>query len=76
MESLLQAVTQIKSEDYNCSPDIRHAYLHVPEEGQIRHQMVFKWNQEIRQWVGLPFGLVSAPRIYKGKKLKLTIKEL
>ena len=46
------------------SIDLQDAYLHVPIVKHHRHILHFVWHNVPYQWKVLPFGLVTAPRVF------------
>ena len=49
---------------YAFSIDLQDAYLHVPIVKHYRHFLHFVWYNVPYQWKVLPFGLVTAPRVF------------
>lgn len=64
MESVRSVVAALHQGDFLASLDIKDAYLHVPI--CVRHQRFMRLavGDAHYQFVALPFGLASAPRVF------------
>ena len=64
MEGLPTALGLIQHKDFMASLDLRDAYFAIPVAEEFRHYLRFIWQGEVFQFVCVPFGLTSAPRIF------------
>ena len=55
----------IQQGDYAFSIDLQDAYLHVPIVKHHRQFLRFVWHNVPYQWRVLPFGLPTAPRVFR-----------
>lgn len=65
MDTFESAVNLIKKDCFMASIDIRHAYHSIPIAVEHQKYLRFIWKGKIFQYTCLPFGLSSAPRIFK-----------
>lgn len=64
MESIRSVVAALQGKEFLASIDIKDAYLHVPIfPGHYRY-LRFALNYRHYQFVALPFGLATAPRVF------------
>ena len=52
------------SRDWAVTLDIKDAYFHIPTHMKSRKFLRFLWRKKAFQFVVLPFGLSSAPRVF------------
>ncbi|KAM4027625.1 uncharacterized protein ACNLHF_023307 isoform 1-T1 [Anomaloglossus baeobatrachus] len=64
MESLRSVIASMTQGDFLASIDIRDAYLHVPIAVSHQRWLRFAIGEEHFQFVALPFGLATAPRVF------------
>ncbi len=68
METLKQILSTLDMNDWLVSVDLKDAYLHVPIHPEFRHYLRFAFREEgklrVFQWMVLPFGLHSSPRVF------------
>lgn len=64
MESLRSVVASLEQGEFLASIDIRDAYLHIPIAKSHQRFLRFAVGSEHFQFVALPFGLASAPRVF------------
>ena len=63
MEGLHLRPDLIQSQDWMVKLDLKGAYLPVPIHQEHQCLLQFQWEQKTYQFVCLPFGLTSAPRV-------------
>ena len=63
MPTLRHVWQLIQHGNYAFSIDLQDADLHVPIVKHHLHFLHFVWHNMPYQWKGLPFGLVTAPRV-------------
>ncbi|CAJ0930062.1 unnamed protein product, partial [Ranitomeya imitator] len=64
MESLRSVIASMEAQEFLCSIDIQDAYLHVPIFPEHHRFLRFAVQQDHFQFVALPFGLATAPRVF------------
>ena len=64
MEGLHLLPDLIQSQDWMVKLDLKDAYLQVPIHQDNQSLLQFQWEQKTYQFVCLPFGLTSAPRVF------------
>ncbi|KAL0173474.1 hypothetical protein M9458_029442, partial [Cirrhinus mrigala] len=64
MLTIKQVVSQIRSEDWFVTIDLKDAYFHVSILPQHRKFLRFAFRGEAYQYRGLPFGLALSPRTF------------
>ncbi|CAJ0967241.1 unnamed protein product [Ranitomeya imitator] len=64
MESLRSVIASMEAQEFLCSIDIQDAYLHVPIFPGHHRFLRFAVQQDHFQFVALPFGLATAPRVF------------
>ncbi|CAJ0955857.1 unnamed protein product [Ranitomeya imitator] len=64
MESFRSVIASMESQELLCAIDIQDAYLHVPIFPGHHRFLRFAVLQEHFQFVTLPFGLATAPRVF------------
>ena len=64
MENLAVATTIIQQNDWFTKLDLKDAYFAVSVHPSHRKYLRFVWDKEVYQFVSLPFGLASAPRVF------------
>ena len=64
MEGLHLLPDLIQPQDWMVELDLKDAYLQVPIHQDSQCMLQFQWEQTIYQFVCLPFGLTSAPRVF------------
>ncbi|XP_069820999.1 uncharacterized protein [Dendropsophus ebraccatus] len=64
MESLRSVIASLEPGEFLSSVDIQDAYLHVPIYPPHQRFLRFAVGEEHYQFVALPFGLASAPRVF------------
>lgn len=64
MESLRSVVASLERGEFLASIDIRDAYLHIPIARSHQRFLRFAVGSEHFQFVALPFGLATAPRVF------------
>ncbi|CAJ0921526.1 unnamed protein product [Ranitomeya imitator] len=64
MESLRSVIASMEAQEFLCSIDIQDAYLHVLIFPGHHQFLCFAVLQEHFQFVALPFGLATAPRVF------------
>ncbi|CAN2390178.1 Reverse transcriptase (RNA-dependent DNA polymerase), partial [Pristimantis euphronides] len=64
MESLRLVIAWLEKGDFLSSVDIRDAYLHVPINTTHQHFLRFAILEHHFQFVALPFGLATVPRVF------------
>jgi len=64
MESLRSVRKALEPEDWMISIDLQDAYMHIPIHKDFRIYLRFKIGGQAYQFVVLPFGLSSAPRVF------------
>ncbi|KAM4037388.1 ELMO domain-containing protein 3 isoform 1-T2 [Anomaloglossus baeobatrachus] len=64
MESLRSVIASMSQGDFLASIDIKDAYLHVPIAPEHQRFLRFAIGDEHLQFVALPFGLATAPRVF------------
>ena len=64
MESIRSVIAAIHQGDFMASLDIMDAYLHVPICTKHQRFLRFAIGEDHFQFVALPFGLASAPRVF------------
>ena len=63
MESLHTVKSLLQKGDWMTKVDLKDAFFMVPLAQQFRHLLLFKVNAESFQFLCLPFGLCTAPRV-------------
>ena len=69
METLSDVLASLEQDDWLISVDLKDAYLHVPIHASFHKYLRFAYVNdqgltEVYQWVVLPFGLTSSPRVF------------
>jgi len=64
MEGLHLLPDLIQKSDWMVKLDLKDAYLQVPIHQEHQCLLQFQWEHKIYQFVCLPFGLTSAPRVF------------
>ena len=64
MESLHILPDLIQTGDYMIKLDLKDAYLQIPIYQDHQHLLQFQWMEKTYQFLCLPFGLTSAPRVF------------
>jgi ribonuclease HI len=64
MEDQRTAALLIERNQYAVSLDIEKAYHHVPVSREMRPYLSFQYSGEYFRYVGMPFGIRNAPRIF------------
>jgi len=69
METLSDVLASLEQDDWLISVDLKDAYLHVPIHASFHKYLRFAYlndqgQTEVYQWVVLPFGLTSSPRVF------------
>ncbi|CAJ0936289.1 unnamed protein product [Ranitomeya imitator] len=64
MESLRSIIASMEKGEYLASIDIQDAYLHIPIAPAHQRFLIFAIDQDHYQFVALPFGLTTAPRVF------------
>ena len=64
MEGLHILPDLIQTGDYMIKLDLKDAYLQIPIHLDHQHLLQFQWMEKTYQFLCLPFGLTSAPRVY------------
>ncbi|CAJ0949104.1 unnamed protein product, partial [Ranitomeya imitator] len=64
MESLRSVIASMEAQEFLCSIDIQDTYLHVPIFSGHHRFLRFAVLREHFQFVALPFGLATAPRVF------------
>ena len=64
MDTLKSAINMMTPNCYMASIDIASAYYHVPIAQQHKKLLKFEWEGKLYQFVALPNGLCSGPRVY------------
>ncbi|CAJ0929351.1 unnamed protein product [Ranitomeya imitator] len=64
MESLRSIIASMDKGEYLASIDIQDAYLHMPIAPAHQRFLRFAIDQDHYQFVALPFGLATAPRVF------------
>ena len=64
MESLHTVKSLLQKEDWMTKVDLKDAFFMVPIAKQFHHLLLFKANAESFQFLCLPFGLCTAPRVF------------
>ena len=64
MEGLHLLPDIIQSADWMVKLDLKDAYLQVPIHQEYQSLLQFQWQGKTYQFVCLPFGLTSAPRVF------------
>ena len=75
MEGLHILPDLIQTKDYRIKLDLKDAYLQIPIHRDHQHLLQFQWMEKTYQFLCLPFGLTSAPRVFT-KVLKTLIETL
>ncbi|CAJ0920785.1 unnamed protein product [Ranitomeya imitator] len=64
MESLRSVIASMEAQEFLCSIDIQDAYLHVPIFPGHHRFLRFAVQRDHFQFVALPFGLATVPRVF------------
>ncbi|CAJ0928014.1 unnamed protein product [Ranitomeya imitator] len=64
MESLRSVIASMEAQEFLCSIDIQDTYLHVPIFPGHHRFLRFAVQRDHFQFVALPFGLATAPRVF------------
>jgi len=64
MDTFETALNLIKPKCLMASADLRHAYYSVPIDKQYRKYLRFTWKNKMFQYICLPNGIGSAPRLF------------
>jgi len=64
MESLHTVKSLLQKEDWMTKVDLKDAFFMVPIAKNFHHLLLFKANAESFQFLCLPFGLCTAPRVF------------
>ena len=64
MEGLHIQLDLIQTGDYMIKLDLKDAYLQIPIHQDHLHLLQFQWMEKTYQFLCLPFGLTSAPRVF------------
>ena len=64
METLQHVTELLKRDAYFTSIDLENAYFSIPISKNSRKYLKFIWNDVLYEFVCLPFGLSSAPRVF------------
>ena len=64
MEGLHILPDLIQPMDWMVKLDLKDAYLQVPIHKEHQGRLQFRWEHKLYQFVCLPFGLTSAPRVF------------
>ncbi|KAL7296024.1 hypothetical protein TKK_0010579 [Trichogramma kaykai] len=64
MEDLRTVINILEKGDYMCSIDLKDAYFLIPVCKESQKYLKFVWNDNVYQFLVLPFGLCTAPYIY------------
>ena len=64
MEGLHTLPDLIQTGDYMIKLDLKDAYLQIPIHQDHQHLLQFQWEEKTYQFMCLPFGLTSAPRVF------------
>lgn len=64
MEGLPAARHLVRRGDWMAKIDLTDAFLTVPVHPDDQHFLQFSWGGELYQFVAMPFGLASAPRVF------------
>ena len=64
METLQHVTEILKRDAYFTSIDLKNAYFSIPISKNSRKYLKFIWNDVLYEFVCLPFGLSSAPRVF------------
>ena len=65
MPTLKNVQQLIQQGDFAFSIDLQDAYLHIPIVKHHYYFLHFVWHNVPYQWKVLPFGLATAPRVFK-----------
>jgi hypothetical protein len=78
MEGVPTLKETIQKNDYAISFDLKEAYNHVPVHSTMQPLLGICWNGKAYKYVGMPFGLSDAPRVFSQiiKKVVNTIRDL
>ena len=64
MDTFQTVLKVIRPMCYMASVDLRHAYYTVPIANEFQHLLRFEWKGKLFQYICLPDGLASAPRVF------------
>jgi ribonuclease HI len=64
MENLLDLMRLVHPYAFAGTIDLTAAFHHVPVQEELRYYLVFRYDNRFYRYLGLPFGLRSAPRIF------------
>ena len=64
MEGLHNLPHLIQTGDYMIKLDLKDAYLQIPIHQDHQHFLQFQWMEKTYQFLCLPFGLTSSPRVF------------
>ena len=64
MDTLSTAISLITPECFMASLDLKHAYYSIPIAREQQKFLKFLWNGKLYQFIALPMGLTSSPRIF------------
>ena len=64
MDTIQTVIHLIEDNVFMASLDLQDAYYSVPIAEQYQKFLKFKWNGKLYQYLALPMGLASAPRIF------------
>ena len=64
MDTFESTLKLVKQGNYMASIDLRHAYYSVPIAEEQQKLLRFQWKNEVFQYVCLPNGISSAPRLF------------
>ena len=64
MESNRSVIASVRPGEWMTSIDFKDAYFHIPIHESCRHLLRFATNGRVFEYVALPFGLATAPRVF------------
>jgi hypothetical protein len=78
MEGIPTLKDLITKKDYSISFDLKDAYNHIPLHPSLQSYLGICWNSKTYRYLGMPFGLMDAPRVFSQimKKCVKAIREL
>lgn len=63
-ENLQSALQLIEKDDFLTSIDLKDAYFSISINPDFQKDLTFRWKENLYSFTVLPFGLVSAPRVF------------
>ena len=75
MDTMVTAISMIRSFSYFASVDIKDAYYCLPIDNNDQKYLKFMWQGDLYKYTCLPNGLGSAPRIFT-KVMKVAFSQL